>query len=66
MKWGKQIWYCPNCGSKHYDGGAEIERIAALTIRCSEGCYKEWNLKNARTILAKDQLPNEPNNKAKT
>jgi len=55
MRWGKQVWFCPNCGARHYNEKACRDTATALAAACSDGCLKEWQMKEARLILGKDQ-----------
>jgi transcription elongation factor Elf1 len=59
MRWGKQIWHCPNCGKKHFDSNlAATTRSQAFA--CSHECGRAWEVKHANLLLGKDQQ-NEQN-----
>jgi hypothetical protein len=54
MNWGRQTWYCPNCGTKHFD-----ERLMNTTrgqaANCSQECARAWEVKYANLILGRDE-----------
>lgn len=44
MLWGKQEWFCPNCGQKFYNEDF-VSTTLAQTYRCSKQCGQEWERK---------------------
>jgi hypothetical protein len=55
MKYGKQVWFCPNCGAKYYNASACATSTRSQVASCYLACLKEWETKYARWILGKDQ-----------
>jgi hypothetical protein len=51
MIFGKQHYFCPNCGTKLYDAGITVNVVRAII--CSNECREEWEKKYARAILGK-------------
>lgn len=56
MRFGKQTRYCPNCGRKYYDEKLSTNKV--LSMCCIEKCLEEWQIKNTRMIMGKDEKPN--------
>jgi len=54
---GKQYYFCPNCGDCFYDTKVTSQYVSPLL--CSDECRKEWEIKYARSILGKDGLKDE-------
>jgi hypothetical protein len=52
MLYGKQIRYCPNCGTQLYDTKVSMDHVQSMM--CSKQCRDQWSMKYARSILGKD------------
>jgi NADH pyrophosphatase NudC (nudix superfamily) len=53
LQTGKQIRFCPNCGTQHFDTLIEMKHVKCMC--CNNTCRDEWRIKYDRVILKIDQ-----------
>jgi len=51
MIFGKQYYYCANCGTRLYDSTLTMKHV--MSMLCSKECRDEYELKYTRMVLGK-------------
>jgi hypothetical protein len=54
MLFGKQDYFCPNCGTHQYS--TKIATSSITVLCCDSECIIQFQRKYARSILGKDNL----------